>query len=394
MKNYLGIIFRNQFALFYKYGYIFIPKPHLIQFNKNITPKIKRSLIKIFKKLTPFEYEEEYLILHLTKNEQEGKNLKNSLIRFLLQDVVAIYPLSQRAKTVIESRINPKIRIESPIFEEILPKIEYHIETTQMEHGIEALWHSCQVEGKASTYIDNIGWENILKGMEHRKKGNKATDIQRGSYWEYLITYERYSYFPNTTLGYFYDAGQVFSYSKGLPGFEGSSLHAFLEEINNHEPGIKFTEVVKRIESDDRTVSYINQTSTGATKNYIIAPLFLMLRDDIRKCNDINQAKLFKNLGYLKTFEDSFKHTVVLLGAFFGFSKFYDLYYDKLNLRFYKECQQPKFVNTQPPEAKKKNEPLPPSSINPDLFGNNYPDIHQQYEELTAPDPTDEPSIH
>jgi hypothetical protein len=62
-----------------------------------------------------------------------------------------------------------------------------------------------------------------------------------------------------------------------------------------------------------------------------------MLRDEIRKSDDIAQTKLLKNLDFLKTFNDSFNYAVILLGAFFGFRKFYDIYYEVLNLRFYKD---------------------------------------------------------
>lgn len=62
-----------------------------------------------------------------------------------------------------------------------------------------------------------------------------------------------------------------------------------------------------------------------------------MLRDEIRKSDDIIHTKLFKNLDYLKKFDDSFNYAIILLGAFFGFRKFYNHYYDALNLRFFKD---------------------------------------------------------
>src|SRR5690606_25974768 len=78
------------------------------------------------------------------------------------------------------------------------------------------------------------------------------------------------------------------------------------------------------------------------------APLYLMLRDEIRKSDDISQTKLFKNIEYLKTFGVSFNYAVILLGAFFGFRKFYDNYYDVLNLRFYKSYKaQQKEIDTE-----------------------------------------------
>jgi hypothetical protein len=67
-----------------------------------------------------------------------------------------------------------------------------------------------------------------------------------------------------------------------------------------------------------------------------------MLRNEIRNSHDITQTKkIIQNIEDLKEFGDSFKYAVVLLGSFFGFRKFYDVYYDSLNLKFYKNIKRP-----------------------------------------------------
>jgi hypothetical protein len=180
-----------------------------------------------------------------------------------------------------------------------------------------------------------------FNGLEFRKHGTKANKIQNGNYWEYLIAYDRFDYFPNSTLGYFYDSGQVFAYSKGLPTFEGSGIHQFLEKLNFANPTAKLPDIIKYLETEEQLKGYVSQTTTSDIKQYIVAPLYLMLRDEIRKSDDIAQTKLFKNLEYLKKFDDSFNYAVILLGAFFGFRKFYDNYYEVLNLRFYKDFKAP-----------------------------------------------------
>ena len=185
-------------------------------------------------------------------------------------------------------------------------------------------------------FLSVIGLNSILKGIQYRKDGIKAFKIQNGNYWEYLIAYDRFDFFPNTTLGYFYDAGQVFAFSKGLPSFEGSGTHSFLEKVNSSNQAVKLPDIIKYFETEEQLKGYVNQTTVGELKQYIIAPLYLMLRDEIRKSDDISQTKLFKNIEYLKIFGVSFNYAVILLGAFFGFRKFYDNYYDVLNLRFYK----------------------------------------------------------
>lgn len=336
MKQFLSIVLRNQFNLFYRFGYTFIPKSQLVEFDGKINDKTHENIIKQFKTATPFEYDEEYLILHLEK----APNNESESVQFEINDIVAVYPLSQQAKTSIESKIDRRIRLEKPIFEIILPTIETEIENKEIEKAISALWSIYKIESPVEKYITNIGLENIFNGLEYRKQGTKANKIQNGNYWEYLIAYDRFDYFPNSTLGYFYDAGQVFAYSKGLPTFEGSGIHKFLEKLNSANPSVNFLDNIKYLETEEQLKGYVSQTIIGDIKQYIVTPLFLMLRDEIRKSDDISQTKLFKNLDYLKGFGDSFYYSAILLGAFFGFRKFYDQYYEVLNLRFYKNFKK------------------------------------------------------
>ena len=121
MKQFLSIVLRNSFNLFYRFSYTFIPKSQLIEFDGNINnDEIPKSIIKQFKSVTPFEYDEEYLILHLEKESV----YETDFIQFDIQNIISVYPLSQQAKVSIESKIDKRIRLEKPVFEGILSKIE------------------------------------------------------------------------------------------------------------------------------------------------------------------------------------------------------------------------------------------------------------------------------
>lgn len=339
MKQFLSIVLRNQFNLFYRFGYTFLPTSQLIEFDGKITDKTKGQIKGLFSKITPFEYDEEYIILHLEKESSSN----DESIKFEIQEIVAIYPLSAQAKASIESRIDTRIKLEKPIFESILPSVENSIESKEVIKAIDALGVICQIDGDLlDEYTSNINPQQVYKGLTHRKEGTKAAQIRNGNYWEYLIAYDRYDFFPKNTLGYFYDAGQLFAYSKGLDSFEGSGLHQYLEKLNKINPSIRFTEVCRELELSESTKNYISQTTTeNDIKQYIIAPLFLMLKDEIRSADDISETNLIKNLKYLKSFGDSFYYVLVLLGVFFGFRRFYDSYYDTLDLRFYKKHSDP-----------------------------------------------------
>ncbi len=167
MKQYLSVLLRNQFNLFYRFGYTFIPNSELIGFDGAFSEEIKLKLVNKFATTTPFEYDEEYLILHLDKEPQVDK----PYTQFEIQDIVAVYPLSKQAKISIESKIDQRIKLEQPIFESALPKIESEIECKEVEKAISALWAICKIEEPLNEFLSVIGLNSILKGIQHRKDG-------------------------------------------------------------------------------------------------------------------------------------------------------------------------------------------------------------------------------
>jgi len=329
MTNYLSAINRNQFAQFYRFGYTYISTSSLVKFEGSITDNVKKELIIHFASLSPFEYDEEYLILHLAKSIE---NTEQNVL-FNIQDITAIYPLSRQAKLSIAEKIDQRINLREPIFESILPKIEATIQKKEIEKAIDAIWIICEIEGDKAEVIDLIGIDNILQGLSYRQQGVKANKIQGGNYWSILLAYDRFDYFPNEIIGFFYDAGKVFAYSKNQLTFEGSGLHSYLTTLSQT---LKMPQIRKELELSEITKSYCTQTDFGKLKGYVVAPLFFMLQSEIRKVEDIYATKLKQFPKALKEYGIDFKAAAVLLGAFFGFKKFYDVYYDTLNLKFYK----------------------------------------------------------
>jgi len=367
MKQLLTVILRNQFNLFYRFGYTYVPKAYCIEFEYLSSDKTRDSLVGLFNNITPFEYDEEYVILHLVSLSEIDKEVYH----FETQDIVSIYPLSMQAKNSIESKIDQRIKLEKPIFESLLQFIENKIDDNERKRAIDALWHLYGFNENVEDFISKIGYENIVKGLEDRKNGIKAINITNGNYWEYLIAYDRYDYFPNSTLGYFYDAGQIFAFSNGQSTFEGGNLHKCLEDTNSKNPQIKMPNIIKQIESEEQSKSYISLTLEGDIKKYIITPLYLKLREEIRKTDNISESMLFRDKDWLKNeFGDSFKYVVILLGAFFGFRKFYDAYYDSLNLKFFKPNNQP------------INEPIKKSEIHGSSFADKNNTINKDNAEL------------
>jgi hypothetical protein len=62
------------------------PKCQLLEFDGVISESTKEDLIRLFSETTPFEWEEEYLIIHFDKNGLvEGRSISISKFRILLR---------------------------------------------------------------------------------------------------------------------------------------------------------------------------------------------------------------------------------------------------------------------------------------------------------------------
>lgn len=337
MSQFLSIVLREQFTFFYRAGYTFIPNTELIFFEGELeSDHIKEKVFVKFKTLTPFFYDQEYLILHLEKETTS----ESDFIQFEIQDIVAIYPLSKEAKASIESKIDQRIRLEAPIFETVLELIKTEIENKEVEKAISALWKICKIESPLEKYVANIGLENIFNGLEFRRHGTKANKIHNGNYWEYLIAYDYYQYFPEGTIRYFYQLGEVFSYYKGkVNGIEGTKI----EEILNQIGGGNFEQILQKFNNQTLPSSFIetmNEIGKSDFNPIVVSVLFLKWKADlIKQDTDIlNSSVFFKGkIAFIDQFPTEVRLALILLGAFFGFRKFYDKYYEALNLRFYKD---------------------------------------------------------
>ena len=356
MTKFLAIINRYEFAQFYRFGYMYISTSELLHFTEISSNETKSNLVAHFKNITPFEYDEEYLIIHLCQEIEK----QNTIQKFLITDLKSIYPLSRQAKQSIQERIDTRIKLEEPIFESLIPAIISNIQNNEIEMSISALWTIFDLGGSSELIKHKIGVEHIFKGIEFRKEGIKSFQLQNENIWSILMAYDRYEYFPKSTLGYFFDAGQVFAYSK-QSNFENSKLYTLLKSIKEDS---KTPIIISNLENSEQSKSYISNTHFEGLKFHIVAPLYLMLKDDLRTSDDLKQSKYFKesHLEYLKTFGDEFKAAVILLGSFFGYKKIYDLYYDKLNLSFFKNYKPIEIIDNNKKieivEVKKEEEPI------------------------------------
>lgn len=341
MNNYLVPLNRYQFAQFYRYGYTYIPKSTLLEFDGQFSETTKQNLADHFSVISPFEYDEEYLILHLIK---VAETLSDNIL-FEVQEIVAIYPLSKQAKISIQEKIDQRIKLSEPIFESVLPIIESGIQKKEIQKAIDALWQICDIEGNKEELLSLIGIDNIFKGLDYRKEGVSASKLKGDNFWSILISYNRYSYFPKTTLGLFYDVGEVYSFYKGKSdGVIGTKIYEVLDNINKVNPSNNFPAIIKELEANSLAAKFINDINVISENRFnplIASALFIRWKNELQIPDvPISETTIFnkktKQLNFLNDYPKEVKVAIILIASFYGFKRFYDTYYDKLNLRFYK----------------------------------------------------------
>ena len=289
IPRYITAILRDQFNLFFRFGFTDIPSVLTIKANE----EIDKSILELFSKLTPFYDESHYILLEF---ESTNDLSQEPIFRIEIQDLVKIYPLSKLASaTIKQSRLDTRIKIEEPKFEHLLFDIELIFRKKNLLRSVKALWKIYDIDNEPDELFNKIGIDNILKGIEFRKKGVKANMISEGNYWNYLIAYDSYNLnFPASTLGHFYDAGEVFAYSNNQETFVGSKYYNFLETLNSKNPNLTLQEIINELEVAEEISVYRNKATVNELKEYIIAPLFLLLKDDLRKENELSKTKLNK----------------------------------------------------------------------------------------------------
>ncbi len=364
MKKYFTILLRNQFNLFYRFGFIKINKKDLIEFNDIFDDELNNKILEYFKNLLPYEYPEDYIILILEKETIDEVNT------FYVENLIKLMALNDEAKQLIESRLDTRIKINGSLSDKLFAKIENEIKNNNIDITLKALWHILEFDDDYLPYLNKIDKNNLLEAYNYTVKGNNFESNEKGGesktkiylnkYLSLIYSYQRKKAFPKNSLGFFYDALQIYgNYIESLD-IEQSKYFKLLEEIRI--AGLKDLYEIKNeiIKQNDKSKKFQEFTRLDGLELSDITTLFLYLKNNLNECiekNDISNSILVKEKqNLLDNFKESFKYTVVLLSAYYWFSDFYDYYYDKLNLRIFKQKEVSEIVTDKVEKVSKRDE--------------------------------------
>lgn len=338
MNTYLTILPRHQFNSLYKFGFTRIPKEYLNQISESIDVEnankehLFGKILDLFEILPPFEYDEDYLILEV--NLDKPFNSADSVLRINLTEIGKIFPLSEKAKATLSDRLDPRIIIQPPLFEEFLPEIREIIDNQDRELALELLWSIMEIKESKETYLNKFNLEAIREGILLRSKGKKNFELVGKNFWTLVITYDRYNHFPREKVGYYFDLAEIFSNSQGQPTLpEDSNLYYLLSDISALKKS-ESKEIENILINDGRASKFLNRLNeiTNGINALKIVPLYLFLKEEARKDADSLFILFSKKNDFINSYSDSLPYVLILLAYFFGYRNLYDKIYDYVNI--------------------------------------------------------------
>lgn len=343
--NYLCILLRSQFTLWYRFGYINLHISQMIPFEGRLTAEVKENICKEFLNM-PFEYDEEYLIFDIITPIEFTKG------NVYLQQIKEIYPLTEKAKLSISHKIDPRIKLSIPFFSnEEIESLEQIIDRKERENAIPMLWSLCNIKEDYKPYLEKLGIRNLDNAIKHRFEGKKPNEIHQGNYIDYLYTYDRIAYYQPTKFGYFQDAVAILTHysfqqdtknkHRFLPdqAIEGTLIFQSLLTIPDEHRN-SFKDIFEFIDKQDK---YIKNSKINGLDFHIITPIFLILKNDmLRNNNDLSKTLLMNeiDLKKLSKYQDNFYYSLILFAYFFGYKYIYDMYYEKINLNIFNTIEK------------------------------------------------------
>lgn len=347
MKNYLCILLRSQFTFWYRFGYIQLHSSQMMPFEGKITSKEKINIFKEFLNI-PFEYDEEYLVFHIVAQSSfEKQNID-------IQQIKAIYPLTENARLSISQKIDPRIQLSMPFFNHVeIEKLEQELDKKERKKAISMLWSLCDIEVSYEPYLDRLGIENLDKAIERRFARQKPNEIYRGNYLDYLYAYDRTEYYEPTKLGYFQDTIAIltfyvcskqenkedFSPEKIAQITANSEIFKCLSTVPKEDRN-SFKLIFNFIEKQEK---YIEKSKIDGFDFYVITPIFLFLKGEmIGNNNDLSKTSLMdlNKIREMKKYKDNFYFAVILFAYFFGYKYIYDQYYFSRKLSIFTSAEE------------------------------------------------------
>lgn len=335
MQDYLILIRKSDFTDLFKFGYLYINKDRVVDFDGNVETLPNNDTIKnkLFAHPDPFDYSFTILVIHF-------KNDLNEYGRLNIEDVQNIFALDDEAKREIEISYDSRIKINPPLWHDIFRSLQIRFLIEDAKRGALNIWHILKV----NTPIESVS--NILSEKEIHEIIEEVVNDRRPvgnlSFWVYLLRYERHGFFPKNTLGCFYDVINVFinTYKQQecqSEVIESTEIYHYLEQTADPASIINIIKDLNSQEIGRNFLNKVNDLSESVINASIVAVLFLLLKqlfiDDFKL--DENAQK---SINYATAhFPKETPYALFLLGIYLGNNHTFETLYNELPLAIFKK---------------------------------------------------------
>ena len=333
MANYLALIRKADFVDLYKYGSIHINKDMTRQFSCKVEELPNRK--PIFDDLSyfanAFDSTVTYLFLHYESNLGKANDIN-------IADVRGLYPLDQEAKMELSLSLDPRIKINEPLWPDAVFNLQKRQTTQDCKNGASNIWKiynlSDSIEDMHNVINDSVIGEVVNELYENRRPNGELP------IWVYIMRYERHAFYPNNTIGAFMDAvNAIFNFSQkrevDSAEIESTLIMLFFQHCNDYNANMSFNEVIQRLyaQEDSRITNFINLTRSIVSDFDLIkaATLFFIYRNRYKE-----EFKNEDGWNQSKTIGKEFSIACYMLGCILGHEHTYDCLYEHLPLAILK----------------------------------------------------------
>lgn len=318
--DYLAIIRKADFVDLFKYGKLNVYSA--IDFDGNI--KAHANDNDLFEKLTRnmnlFEYSFEYMVIHFIS---DNGNEQPCLVS--IENIKGLYTFDEEAKKEMSISFDPRIKLHVSPWGEKFKTLYKNRLLSQSKRGIDNLWVIFGLSETDRKRCESIITDDIISEVfDELFSYKRPTGGQ--SIWTYLLRYERHSFYPKDTKGFFCDYIHV-----------ACNWMAKKEKLNDvaTETAL-YNQIKESLATEFKPLSQIaiNSKLPSLTDKVakcqfaVAAPLFLLMKDKYSSGFSIDQRTIdhAKKLGF------ECAVAVYLLGLTLGYDKTYDAYYDFIKL--------------------------------------------------------------
>lgn len=405
MTNYLALIRKADFTDLFKYGKLHINNDMKTDFSCSVEelPSHPEVFFNLTHFANSFDSAFAYLIIHYVKDSTKG--LANDVY---IEEVQNIYPLDFESKDAFAMSFDERIRIENPIWPDSVWNLQKQQQFNDCLKGAAnlraILGFSNSVHECKKIISDDIVREvvNELYG-ENRPTGDLPI-------WIYLLRYERHSYYPQSTLGYFMDmvnvvCNRMASREVEEDDIKNTQIFVLLDSLRKH-PELQYKQIYQWLVENTAAQGFFKKIDEYESRVDFskVATLFLILRN--KYIEDFFYEKEF--IEYCKSFGFEFELAAYLLGIVLGHEHTYDCMYDMLPLSIFKKAIKSHITNQKgwdtligEKTSEDKDENKTPEAIQTEQVGKDTSVILSKLEadetinvqSLDAKDaPTEEPS--